>query len=97
MSFVFRELKENEEVECFYKGFYRSVGAFHKPVHYFKDFNDEGFHIWGSVMLNHLLYGVPFGSKIKLTYIGFFKTDESRYPLKHFKIDIIAPPSQKEV
>ena len=92
MAFNFKELVEGESFDCIFKGFYKQVGAFKKPVYHFKDSKDRTFHIWGSSVLNHILYGIPFGSEIKLTYKGMYKTNDSKYPLKQFDIEIINPP-----
>jgi len=101
MAFNFHDFKEPHALESVtYVGRYMSIGAFKKPVHSFKDANDVVFHVWGSSVLNHILYGVPFGTVLNLIYKGMGMLDESTHPLKLFDIQIIdvadLPKKQKK-
>jgi hypothetical protein len=88
MKLNFYDFGKNRVLEAKYIGRYPSVGAFKKAVHSFRDKKKKVFHAWGSAMLNHLLFGIPFGSEVKITYKGKFKTDESRYPLHQFEVEV---------
>lgn len=91
MMFKFIDLKENEPVVCTFMGQYQNVGTWKKTVFGFRGEDGEPFHLWGTVVLKHVLYGIPFKTKIKLTYTGMVKEDEMRHPAKNFIVEIIDP------
>lgn len=89
MSLHIWDFSQSSKLEGLYIGRYASVGAWKKPVHTFKLDDKSTVHVWGSVMLNHLLYGVPFGSRLKITYMGKEKTEESRHPIHIYEVEVV--------
>ena len=98
MAFNFYDFETKKVLIAIYKGRYASVGAFQKPVHCFLSEQQESIHVWGCAVLNHLLYGVPFGTKLEIKYLGKYKSDSSAYPMLQFEIKIIEPaPDGREI
>lgn len=89
--FNFIEFKDPIELVLIYTGQYKSVGKFKRNVFCFKDEENKPFHIWAYVQLNNILYGVPFGTKIKLKYWGMDIMPDSNKPYKNFEIEILDP------
>lgn len=94
MPFNFWEPKEGDEIVAIFKGQYKSVGAFKKNVYFFRD-GKKSIHIWGLVQINNLFYGVPFGTKVALKYLGMEKMPDSKRMFKNFELKIIAPPDDE--
>jgi hypothetical protein len=88
MPFNFRELKKDEEVTCVYVGYLKSVGAFRRPVFAFMEGKKE-FHLWGTVMLNYAMYGIPFHTQIVIKFIGMVESDKSKHKMKGFEISVL--------
>jgi len=97
MAFNFRELKEKEKVLCVYIGLFKNVGAFKKSVFYFREESGVQFHLWSSVMLNMQMWGIPFGTKIYLQYLGMIKGDKTNYLIKGFEVEVIDVQKRKEL
>ncbi len=92
MKWNFKELKIDESLTGIYLSQYRNVGAFKKPVYEFlPERKKEKVHIWGSAVLNHLLFGTRFGSKVKITYHGKGKTPESKYEVHIYEVEVLEP------
>jgi hypothetical protein len=90
MPFNFRELKAGDKVECIYIGYLKSVGAFKRPVFNFMDVKTKkDFHLWGTVMLNYVMYGIPFQSRIILKHIGMVESEKSKHKMKGFEIEVL--------
>lgn len=83
--FNFWDYEAQLEIEGVLVGCIKNVGAFKKPVFTLK-IDKVDFHIWGTAQINKALYNIKFGTKIKIKYLGKFKTPESRYPVLHFEI-----------
>ena len=86
--FNFRKLKINEKIICRYLGFVGNVGTFKKFVYSFEE-KKIVFHLWGYIVLRNLLYMMPVGTEIEMTYCGLKKTDQTRYPAHVFEIKVI--------
>lgn len=97
MKWNFKKLEINETVRGIYLAQYRSVGAFKKPVHeLLPSKKKERIHIWGSAVLNHLLYGTTFGSLIEITYRGKGKTPEFTHEVHLYDINVIEPAEAEQ-
>lgn len=96
--FHFWDFDKKPELIAIFRGQYKSVGAFKKNVYYFKKTKDDkaGVHIWGLVQINNLFYGVPFGTKIKLTYLGMKPMPDSGRMFKDFNLEILSAPDEDE-
>jgi hypothetical protein len=101
MPFNFRELKKGDEIRCIFTGYMKAVGAFKRPVFAFQEKNKKKeFHLWGTVMLNYLMHGVPFKSDIIIKYLGMVEPDKGNHKMKGFEIEVlgsneIAKPTRK--
>ena len=89
MAYNFFDFETKKELTAVYRGRYASVGAFQKPVHCFVDEDGSTVHVWGCAVLNHLLYGIPFGTKLWVHYLGKFKSDSSQYPMLQYEIKVL--------
>jgi hypothetical protein len=89
MPFNFRELKKGDEIICTYVGYLKSVGIFKRPVFVFRDEKKKQFHLWGSVLLNSGLWGVPFRSKLKITFRGMIAGQNTARKLKGYEIEVL--------
>lgn len=96
VAFNFWEWDTKKVLEATFVGQYKSVGRFKKNVYCFKDKEGKAIHAWSFVQLNNLLTGVPFGTKVKLTYLGMQKMPDSERMFKNFDIDIIDAPEVKK-
>lgn len=90
MPFNFRELKKGDEVRCIFTGYLHKVGAFGRPVFAFKEKSQKKeFHLWGTVMLNYLMHGVPFQSDMIIKYLGMIEPDKGKHKIKGFEIEFL--------
>lgn len=90
--FNFWDFNVDPEFIAVFKGQYKSVGAFKKNVYHFRTADKKSIHIWGLVQINNLFYGVPFGTKVRLKYLGIKKMPDSGRDFKDFEMEIISPP-----
>jgi len=95
MNFFFWNFEKNKTLIATFKGLYPHIGAFKKNVFEFRKDNTL-VHIWGCVVLNHLLYGIPFGTKLKIIYLGKEKTLDSKHPCHNYKVEILEIGKAKE-
>lgn len=96
VAFNFWAWDTNKVLEATFVGQYKSVGRFKKNVYCFKDKDGKAIHAWSFVQLNNLLHGVPFGTKVKLTYLGMEKMPDSERLFKNFELDILDAPVVKK-
>lgn len=96
MAFNFCDWDKNPELIGVFRGAYKSVGSFQKPVFLFVREDGTNIHTWGFLKLKNDLYGVPFGSKLKITYLGMEKMPDSPRFFKNFKIDVLSAPDKKD-
>ena len=91
MPFNFRELKKGDEIRCIFIGYLKAVGAFQRPVFSFREKGKQKeFHLWGTVMLNYMMYGIPFQSDIILKYLGMVEPDKKGgHKMKGFEIKVL--------
>jgi hypothetical protein len=89
MPLNFWDFTKLPSFEAIYIGRYASVGVWKKPVHSFKLEDKTVIHVWGSAMLNHLLYGVPFGSKMRITYKGKGKTEDIAHLIHIYEVETL--------
>lgn len=94
--FNFWDFDKNPEFTGIFRGQYKSVGAFKKNVYYFITDGKKGVHVWGLVQINNLFYGVPFGTKVHLKYLGMEKMPDSERKFKNFEMNILESPQQDE-
>ncbi len=96
MAFNFRELKKGDEIRCVFTGYLKAVGAFRRPVYSFQEKGKKkDFHLWGTVMLNYLLYGLPFQSDTIIRYLGMVESDnKTGHKMKGYEIEVLG---KKEV
>jgi|GEM_PF-5285473 len=93
--FNFWNWDKNKEMVGILKGQFKAVGQFKKNVFIFE--TDEGiYHSWSYVQLMNLFHDVPFGTKIKLKYLGMEKMPDSPRLFKNFEVEILEPPVKKE-
>ena len=98
MKWNFKKLEINETVRGIYLAQYRSVGAYKKTVHeILPSKKKERIHIWGSSVLNHLLYGTTFGSLIEITYRGKGHTPETQYLVHLYELNVIEPAEAVQI
>lgn len=90
MAFNFVEWKENQSRVLIYRGRIPNVGAFKKTVFSFEE-HETGIcvHIWGGAVLYSELYGLPFHTKLLITFLGYIQEDEMKHPAKNFSVEII--------
>ena len=96
MAFNFKTIPAGGSVSGVYAGFFRSVGIYHKTVYCFTDEAGVMFHLWGGAVLNHLLYGMPFGTGVVIKYLGKQMTETSKNPVHIYEVEVISPPDKKK-
>lgn len=95
--FNFWDWDKEQEFFGTFRGQYKAVGKFKKNVYYFITDKKKGVHVWGLVQINNLFYGVPFGVKVRLKYLGMEKMPESARLFKNFELEILGPPTEGEI
>lgn len=90
--FNFWDFEKNPEFVGTFKGQYKSVGAFKKNVYFFRTDDGKSVHVWGLVQINNLFYGVPFGTKFKLKYLGMKPMPDSGRLFKDFSLEVLESP-----
>jgi len=89
-KFNFHDMAKDEELTAVYLDQFPKMGRFKKNAYEFLIIGQkEKIHLWGSSMLNNKLYGIPFGSLLKIKYFGKEKTPESTYPVHIYAVEIL--------
>jgi hypothetical protein len=87
--FNFLDYKANPDFTATYIGQYKSVGPFKKNVFCFRGTDGKVFHLWACVQLFNQLYGVPFQTKVHITYKGMAKMPDSERLSHTFEVEIL--------
>lgn len=90
--FNFWDFDKEPEFVAIFKGQYKNVGKFQKNVYHFRTREKKSIHVWAYVQLNNLMYGLPFGTEIKVKYLGMEPMPDSKRLFKNFSIEVINPP-----
>lgn len=93
--FNFIDWDKEKTIEGKFSGQYKDVGQYKQNVFCFKVKKDNktlSLHTWAYVGLFNLMKGVPFGTKVRITYEGMRKMPDSDRMYKHFELEIIEPP-----
>ena len=94
-GFNFIDWDEKKEITAVFVGLYPSIGKFKRAVYVFRE-GKAIKHSWSTVQLFNLLSPVPFGTKLKITYLGKEKMPDSSYLFKNFSVEILEPPKDKK-
>ena len=93
-KFNFWDWKKYPQFTGTFTGQYAKVGQFQRNVFCFST-EDGAFSSWDYVQLKKLLYGVPFGTKLKITYLGLQPMpDKPTNKFMAFNVEIIGAPKK---
>jgi hypothetical protein len=94
-NFSFWDFDKYKELHGELIGRYPSIGKFQRAVFVFRREGGGVVHIWSWVQIHNLLNGVPFGTKLKLKYLGMKEMPNKKGRLyKDFSVEIISAPEK---
>lgn len=94
--FSFWEFEKYPELHGILKGRYPSIGKFNRAVFVFERKIGGTIHAWSYVQLHNLLNGVPFGTELKIKYLGKKEMPDKKGRMFYdFSVEVIAPPEKK--
>ena len=94
--FNFWDWKTKATLEGVFTGQLKNVGKFRTNVFVF-NINEEVVHSWAYTDLINALYGVPFKTKVKITYNGKEKMPESENMFMSFSLEVIESPKLRKL
>lgn len=88
--FNFWDFKSKPEFQSFFIGVVKNVAPFNRPVYVFRESKQSPeFHIWGDVQIAKSFYSIPFGSLVRINFLGKYKSETSKFPMNHYEITLL--------
>jgi hypothetical protein len=69
-KFNFIDWEKQHELTAIFVGFFNKMGRFGTAVFVFKDDKGVVYHAWSCLKLGKELISLPFGTEVKIKYLG---------------------------
>jgi hypothetical protein len=99
IDFYFYDWEKYKTLEGVYVAQYRQVGKWKKNVFGFKLDIGPVVHAWADAALYRAFYGIPFQTRVKITYLGMeTMPDGSNKVFKNYEVEVLelAKPKEKK-